>query len=364
MRPRFFPSRGLAIYLGRLFLTRTLAVLAGLLLILLTLDLLGESATILATPGNGQATLLRYAALRLPGLVQTFLPFSVLLGTLVMLLQLNGQSEVVAMKAAGLSAHQILAPMVACGLLVAGVSFVFSERVAAPAAKRLNAWQAVGYPGTIPAHGAKRDVYVRAGGDIVRAGVVVGSGPSTELRDVAIYERQNGTLHHLTRAPAGRFGPDNVVTLADARAFDVAAGRLMPPTTVRLSGLNPDQFTLSNVNPDELDSRQLAGAIRELEASGRPTAQLKPGWWHKFSAPLSAALMPLLAAVAGFGLARSGRLFIRAIAGMGLGFAYFVADNFALAMGNLGAYPPWLAAWGPVLLFVLIGETVLIRTEE
>jgi lipopolysaccharide export system permease protein len=50
--------------------------------------------------------------------------------------------------------------------------------------------------------------------------------------------------------------------------------------------------------------------------------------------------------------------------GMALGFAYFVADNFALAMGNLGAYPPMLAAWAPFLLFFLIGETVLIRTEE
>jgi lipopolysaccharide export system permease protein len=74
--------------------------------------------------------------------------------------------------------------------------------------------------------------------------------------------------------------------------------------------------------------------------------------------------MPLLAAVAAFGVARSGRLFVRAIIGMALGFAYFVADNFGLAMGGLGIYPPLLAAWGPFLLFLLIGEFVLIKTEE
>jgi len=79
---------------------------------------------------------------------------------------------------------------------------------------------------------------------------------------------------------------------------------------------------------------------------------------------LSAVLMPLLGAVAGFGLARSGQLFVRAVIGMALGFFYFVADNFGLAMGNLGAYPPLLAAWGPFLLFLMIGEMVLIRTEE
>ena len=50
--------------------------------------------------------------------------------------------------------------------------------------------------------------------------------------------------------------------------------------------------------------------------------------------------------------------------GMALGFAYFVVDNAALAMGNFGGYPPLIAAWAPFLLFLLIGQTVLIKTEE
>jgi lipopolysaccharide export system permease protein len=30
----------------------------------------------------------------------------------------------------------------------------------------------------------------------------------------------------------------------------------------------------------------------------------------------------------------------------------------------VGAYPPLVAAWAPFILFFLIGETVLIRSEE
>ena len=119
-----------------------------------------------------------------------------------------------------------------------------------------------------------------------------------------------------------------------------------------------------SVEPTSLSYVDLKAAISELKSAGRPTASLEAGLLHKISGPLSSILMPLLGAVAGFGIARSGRLFIRAVIGMGLGFAYFVADNFGLAMGNLGAYPPLLAAWGPFLLFLLIGETVLIQTEE
>ena len=115
----FFPSRRLALYMTRLFVTRTLAVLVALVLVLMTLDLLGESGKILAVPGNGDAELWRYVGLRIPLLIQRFLPFSVLLGTLIAFVGLNQHSEVVAMKAAGLSAHQILAPLVVASIVVA-----------------------------------------------------------------------------------------------------------------------------------------------------------------------------------------------------------------------------------------------------
>src|SRR3546814_16561797 len=101
-----------------------------------------------------------------------------------------------------------------------------------------------------------------------------------------------------------------------------------------------------------------------LPAALPSSETLEGARWHKLSGPLSAMLMAFLGAVAAFGLARSGKLFVRAVIGMALGFTYFVADNFALAMGSLGAYPPFLAAWAPFLLFLMIGEPVLIRTEE
>ena len=99
---RFFPSKRLALYTVKLFVTRSLAVLVALTLVLMTLDLLGESGKILAVPGNGEGELWRYVSYRVPMLISRFLPFSVLLGTLIAFTGLNQHSEVVAMKAAGL----------------------------------------------------------------------------------------------------------------------------------------------------------------------------------------------------------------------------------------------------------------------
>ena len=89
MQLAFFPSRQISWYMARQFLTRTLAVLVLLVVVLQTLDLLGESGDILAYPGNGDPQLWHYVGLRVPQIIARFLPFSVLLGTLVMLATLN-----------------------------------------------------------------------------------------------------------------------------------------------------------------------------------------------------------------------------------------------------------------------------------
>ncbi len=362
--PDMFPSRTMTLYLAKLFLTRTFAVLILLVLVLQALDLLSETDKILTYPGNGQAELLSYVALRMPQIIQRFLPFSVLLGTLVAFMQLNQNSEVIAMKAAGLSAHQVLSPFIAASLVVAGFSFVFNERIVTRAAASLDKWQAVDFGPMPTGREGQTNVWVRQGDDLLHAQVTTGRGAATRLTGVSIYGRDAGSLTSIVEGTSARpVGDGWAVT--DVRRFDVATNTVAKLGTVLLArGVRPDQFTLASVDPLGTPLGDLRGIIDDLDAAGRPTASLQANLWHKIAGPLSTVLMPLLAAVAAFGLARSGRLFVRAVVGMALGFAYFVVDNLGLAMGNLGAYPPLLAAWGPFLLFLLIGEAVLVRTEE
>ncbi|HEY9091172.1 LPS export ABC transporter permease LptG [Parasphingorhabdus sp.] len=360
----FFPSRTLALYMAKMLAVRSLAVLAMLVLVLQALDLLGESGRIVSVEGNGQSELWTYVSLRLPQLVQRFLPFSVLLGTIITAATLNQNSEVISMKAGGLSAHQILAPLILTSLIVAMVSFVFNETVVAPSTARLSAWQRVDY-GPIPAaSNVRTNVWVRDGNNLVNAKTVTGRGTDVVLQDITIYERVNNSLRSMMHGEEARYSGSSW-TMTGVSRYDVLTGEeVFQDQLITGGGLRPDQFTLANVNADGLSFTQLISAIQELEKAGRPTKELETSLWHKISGPLSSVLMPLLGAVAAFGLARSGQLFIRAVIGMALGFAYFVADNFSLAMGTIGAYPPILAAWAPFILFFLIGETVLIRSEE
>ncbi|WP_448659971.1 LPS export ABC transporter permease LptG [Sphingomonas sp. CJ99] len=362
--PSFFPSRTLSIYMAKLFITRTMAVLVALVLVLQSLDLLSESAKVLAAPGNGDAEIWKYVSLRVPELIARFLPFSVLLGTIVALSTLNQNSEVVAMKASGLSAHQVLAPLILAALGVAAVSFAFNERIVSRATSTLDAWRAVDYAAVEVDRGDRANVWARDGNNLIRVTRVSGRGEATRLEGITVYERDGGRLISVLTAATG-VRENGQWRLDGARRFLVGPARLEPLGPVRLGReVRPDQFSLGSVNANGLSFTELSAAIDDLKAAGRPTKALEGSLWHKLSSPLSAVLMPLLGAISAFGLARSGKLFVRAVIGMALGFAYFVADNFALAMGNIGAYPPFLAAWAPFLLFLLIGEAVLIRTEE
>ena len=360
----FMPSRQLAFYAAKLFLTRSFAVLIALVLVLMTLDLLGESSKILKVPGNGEAELWRYVSLRVPLLISRFLPFSVLLGALIAFAGLNQHSEVVSMKAAGLSAHQILAPMIAASVAVAVALFVFNETVVIQSTRTVDAWSDADYEPIPPQSDILSNVWIRDGSDLVRAKLVGGRGATTQIRGITIYDREGGALARVIDADRGDQVP-GAWRLQNIRTYDARMNLVTrQPEMTGLVGVEPSRFTLAKVDPTERDFVALRGAISDLQAAGRPTEEARTGWWHKISGPLSTVLMPLLAATAAFGLARSGKVLLRATIGMALGFAYFVADNFSIALGNIGAYPPFLAAWAPFFLFLLIGELVLIRQEE
>ncbi|KQT31187.1 LPS export ABC transporter permease LptG [Sphingomonas sp. Leaf412] len=361
----FFPSRTVALYMARLFLVRTFAILAGLVLVLQALDLLSESGKILSVASNGDAEVWRYVSLRAPQIVARFLPFSVLLGTILTLITMNQNSEIVALKSSGLSAHQVLAPLIVASIGVAVLSFAFNDRVVSRATATLSAWQKVNYQQLPVDRGDRSNVWVRAGTDLVEADRISGRGADARLRGVTVYERSgDGILRGLTYGTQGRREGDGWL-IYPVQRFEVATGKVTRAASgIVARGVTPDQFTLASVDADGLSFLGLRAAIADLNEAGRPTKALEGALWHKLSGPLSSVLMPLLGAVAAFGIARSGQLFVRAVIGMALGFTYFVADNFALAMGNLGAYPPFLAAWAPFLLFLLIGEAVLLRTEE
>jgi lipopolysaccharide export system permease protein len=275
-------------------------------------------------------------------------------------------SEIIIMKASGLSPHQILMPMFGVALLFGIAHFAFNETVLVQANDRLKTWQAQDYGALAPSRGqTKRSVWVTDGNNIIHADNVKAQDRQLILEKVSIYSRSaSRNLTAITFAERAVL-KGQAWHLENGKKTDlktnVSTSFKKEPWVTRVKA---ERFLATAVEPSRVSFEQLRIAIAELKAGGHPTDAMQAALYHKISAPLSSVLMPLLGAIAAFGIARSGKFFIRLVVGLALGFAYFVADNFMIAMGQFGATTPFLAAWAPFMLFFCIGESVLFQTEE
>ena len=269
----------------RLFLTRSLAVLFALVLILMTLDLLGESGKILAVPGNGDAELWRYVGLRIPLLVSRFLPFSVLLGTLIAFVGLNQHSEVVAMKAAGISAHQILAPLIVASLGIAAALFAFNETVVVKSARVVTAWSDNDYKPVPPDSGVLSNVWLLNGEDMIRAARVAGRDATFRVDELIDLRPHRRILERVIRADRAVPRPASATGCSTTCGCTTPHEPRPPSAAVTgLAGVTPQQLTLAKVDPTELDYWTLSGAS---PSSRRPAARRRSpaGFAHKISGP-------------------------------------------------------------------------------
>lgn len=354
----------LFVYLAKAFLLRFAILLVGVSVILLMLDLLATSDDILAPEGAGVSSLLRYMELRLPQLASMLVPFTGLLATLITFAGLNQHSEITVMKAAGLSAFQIIAPLTVVSGLIGVAHFMFNETVLVEANIELEFWRDHDYALEIPAtpENANKAWASEAGAYIGVQGVAKGG---TILDRVTLYRSDGeGALKQMVTAKFAAFA-DGKWTLFDVTSFSVDSHKVVKtPVMAWETSLKPERFLALGVEPSKVPFSRLVETTRSLKAEGH-SVSLLAAWIHqKIAGPASNLLMPLLGSMAGFGVYRAGLLFLRVIGGMGLGFSFFVADNLLLALGQFGTLPPFLAAWSPFALFLFIGLGLVVFTEE
>ncbi len=366
LRRRYLPSKTISNYMMRLYLGRFLGILIGLTAVLQLLDLMSVSDEIMAASGASYGSLLSYIALRFPQLISQFAPFVALLATLLTLATLNQHSEIIIMKAIGLSAHRILMPLGLACALVAFMHFIFNETVVVESSAQLSYWQSQDYAVDLPPRSDKtKRVWLTEGRTVVLVDSVTNSLNRVILDKVNFFERDDeGKLIAIVKADFA-WHQNGKWTLFEVRRFNAQSHIVsVQPSMVWDIPTPPERFLALTVNPKHVNIFTLWGSIRQLKKEGLPTDILLTHLLHKFIGPMSAMLMPLLGAVAAFGISRGGGLFVRLTLGMALGFAFFIADNFMLAMGQFGVASPFLASATPFILFLSIGYAVIFHTEE
>jgi len=353
-------------YIIRLFVMRSVVMLCVLVGVIQMLDLLSNADDIMAGAGAGDGSIWRYLSLRAPQLVSDFLPFAVLLGSLITFAQLSQSSEVIVMRAAGLSGFQVVLPFCIAATGFALVLFLFHELVTVPASKELANWQDANYAMDRPvASDVRYDVWLTTPDSLFKAKAARQTGQRLVAEDVTLYTHDSGGALATITSAARAVHQDGEWVLVNGSVTDLATLETAPfsrrPWTTPLT---PERLLESAVVPEHLALTAIPAVQAQLAAEGLASPDLKTIAWSRIAAPLACILMPLLGAISGFGVPRRGAMLSRLAAGMMFGFAYFVVENLLVAMGKLGAVPPPLAAFLPVMLFSIVGFLVLTFTED
>lgn len=353
-------------YVGLRFLVRFLGLLAFFVILLQMLDLLNESKLIMAHEGSGWRSIADYVRLRAPQIIVQFTPFAALLAVVVTLSIMTLSNEITVMRAAGMSVHRVLFPIgAACAVIAAG-HFAFQEAVTVGATQKLAYWQANDYaPDLPPDAGARTNVRLVHGDELIRAGSAARRDDGVWLNNVVVSRLTPDRLIEAeTEARAARY-QEGRWRLYDVRAFDVDTLEIRrAPSADWITTLDPELLFALSLQPDRTPLPELWRKIGQLRADGAETRSATTSFLARFSQPLATLVMPLLGAIAGFGVGRRGNQLQRAVVGAALGFSYFVAENMMLALGKLGVAPAMLGAFFPFALFMVVGFSILLAMEN
>ena len=308
---------------------------------------------------KGQATwqmLGAYFWYATPQFVYYVLPVSVLIATLVTVGILTRSSELVVMKACGISLYRAAAPMLLCAAAVGGILFAMDATVLGTANRRAEALRGVMRGGS-PIQPVAQPWVAGSGGTIYH---VRGHDPfENRFHGVDIFEF-DPAMSRLTRRTfaerAVRVGEDS------SAVWELDGGwtrEFEPDGTVQeYAALDRDRRELERAAyfaQERADSRFMSYAelkrhSDQLRDSGFDVVEHEVGVSRKLAYPFVTVIMTLIAVPFAVTLGRSGTMAGLA-AGIGIAIVYWGTINFAAALGAGGALTPILAAWAPNMLF-------------
>lgn len=313
----------------------------------------------------------------LPGvLVKTF-SMAMLLASLLAFGRLSGDSEIVALKAGGVSVGRIMLPVAMMGFSVALLAFIFGEFVVPNASYR-----AVSLRTTIEKQ-LDKSRQQSTSYPLMENGKMVGY---LLARDYSIGQRK---LYDATIVAYGEDErPANFLQADELEYSDIDNWRIIGAATlysaergtkvefkdgVWPTGIPKPQVTLDNLiaqtlrDLDAFSMTQMKEEIKKEKEKPNPdlsqVANLEFGYWNKITLPLAALVFGLVGAPLGIRSHRTG-----AATGFWLSvviiFGYLLLTNVMSIMAQGGAVPSYVASFGPIVIGLIVGISLIQKRNR
>jgi len=308
-----------------------------------------------------------------PLFVYQLAPMAVLIAVLVTFGVLNRNSEIIAMKASGISLYRLVVPIVSIAAILAVSLFLFDEYYLPQANKRQDALRNVikGKPAQTVTHPEQNWIFGDpAKGEPGRIFYYRFFDPDrNQFANISVFEFNPSTFA-LTRRIFAEKAIWNPATSSwlfqngwenDIDGDHTSGFRQFAQTSFSEIHEEPGYFNKESLQAQQMNFGQLDRYISDLRQSGFDTMKLRVALWHKLAYPVVAVVMAVLAIPFALSMGRRGSLTGIAVA-IGVALTYFVVESLFGALGNVNYLPAALAAWSSDILFGLVGGYLLLRT--
>jgi LPS export ABC transporter permease LptG/LPS export ABC transporter permease LptF len=320
---------------------------------------------------RGTATtgmLVRYFYFATPQFIYYIIPMAALIATLVVIGLLTKNSELIVMRACGVSLYRSAAPLLVFAAVFSGVLFLLQEQVLAESNRKAEAIRHV-----------IRGFAAQTFGVLDRRWIV---GRDEDIYHYEYFDPRANRFSRLTvfdLASDWRLGSLTYATDVGLVPLSTSGGRRVPTwqgrqgwtrgfSTTRSKGGSsvivdyapfaakplsleePGYFKTDVPDADRMTYRQLERYIAQLQASGFYVVPYMVRLQRKVAFPFVTLVMTLLAVPFAVTIGRSGALYGIGIA-LVLAISYWTMLSVFGAVGAGGLISPMLAAWAPNLLF-------------
>ena len=359
--------RTLRRYVAKRFLLSILGAFAVCAALIFMIDMIELLRLSRRATDLSMGSLLWMALLRLPAFTEILLAFAVLVGGIGALLSLNRKSELIVMRAGGMSVWQFLRPGLVVALVLGVAAVALYNPLAAAArseAERLIAG-AFGREASLLASSGEGSWLRQDGVDgqsVMSAKAIADQGLALVGVTVFQFDAQ------------GRF-----VERIDADRANLADGYWeLHKAMVSRPGREPEAFGTFTVSTyltrervsEALGSEiavsmwQLPSLIEVAERAGLSAARYKMQYALLLSRPMLLMAMVILAATVSLRSFRSGGTQTMVITGMVGGIGFFLLTEVSRQIGIAGLVSPTTAVWVPIGLALLVSLTVLLHQED
>jgi LPS export ABC transporter permease LptG len=349
-------------YVSSQFIRMVAICIAGLVFAYLIIDVF-DNLKWFNKYGATAAEIGRYYAARLPVLAARVVPMALLIAVALTISLLGANGELLGMRACGIPVFRVLAPVwLLCGLAVPA-DHVLSNELVPRSSERASYLKQTEIKNQEPVpREARERVWYRVGSrihEMERLDLLRGRARAVTLYDLD----ENGLPKRRTDAKSAHHVGRGLWILQSPRSVElVDDGLRRDPDAKRLVEFGEE--TSAEMDTAHLTPADLREALADPDLEQILRVAYQTDLQMKIAAPLACLLLPLIALF----FAATGPPFPRPvhtlIASAVIAVTHALVTSFAGSMGRGGTLSPWLAGWGPSLLFGVAATAMGIRLRR